>query len=160
MVQYRAPMFHTNYYVCNKFQYKASNHIVSHLSSIGCWPYLVQQCIFGVQTNFDISQVRSTITMSDTTLDARLKQAIHNFETTQQDSNIEWLQHEVLACKGLDPDLDALDKRSDELKICTKHTFWSWRVTYLILLEKRKEELAKDLKFATWDALASYHNLV
>lgn len=97
--------------------------------------------------------------MSNTNLEARLKQAIHNFETTQQDSNIQWLQHQILACKGLDPDLDALDKRSDELKICTKHTFWSWRVTYLILLEKRKEDLAKDLKFATWDALAGHHNL-
>jgi hypothetical protein len=160
MVQYRAPMFHTNYYACNNFQYKASNHIVSHLSSTGCWPYLLQQCIFGVQTNSDISQVRSTIIMSDTTLDARLRQAIHNFETTQQDSNIQWLQQKVLACKGLDPDLDALDKRNDELKICTKHTFWSWRVTYLILFEKRKEELAKNLKFANWDALASHHNLV
>jgi hypothetical protein len=98
--------------------------------------------------------------MSDTTLEDRLKQAIHNFETTQQDSNIQWLRHQIFACEGLDPDLDTLDKRSDELKICTKHTFWSWRVTHLILLEKRKEELAKNLKFATWDALDSHHNLV
>jgi hypothetical protein len=94
--------------------------------------------------------------MSNTHLEARLKQAIHNFETTQQASNIQWLQHQILACKGLDPDLD---KRNDELKTCTKHTFGSWRVTHLILLEKRKDELAKNLKFTSWDALASHHNL-
>jgi hypothetical protein len=116
-----------------------------------------------VQNNLNLHQVNPTanpnITMSNTHLEARLKRAIHNFETTQQAFNIQWLQHQILACKGLDPDLDALDKRNDELKICTKHTFGSWRVTHLILLKKRKDELAKDLKFTSWDALASHHNL-
>jgi hypothetical protein len=88
-----------------------------------------------------------------------MKQAINNFETIQQASNIKWLQQQVLACQGLDPVVNDLDKRGDELKICGKHTFWSWRTTHLIILEERKETLAKNLHFASWEALASHHNI-
>lgn len=88
-----------------------------------------------------------------------MKQAIKNFETTQQASNMKWLQQQVLACQGLDPILNDLDKRRDELKICGKHTFYSWKVTCLITLEQRREELAKRLHFESWEALASHHNI-
>lgn len=100
-----------------------------------------------------------TTTISEPNLEERMKQAIHNFETIQQASNIKWLQQQVLACQGLDPIINALDKRGDELKICVKHTFWSWRTTHLIILEQRRETLAKNLHFASWEALAAHHNI-
>lgn len=100
-----------------------------------------------------------TTTISDSNLEERIKQAICNFETTQHASNMQWLQQQVLACQGLDPILNDLDKRSDELKICAKHTFYSWRTTHLIILEERKVTLAKNLHFASWEALASHHNI-
>jgi len=100
-----------------------------------------------------------TTISSDTDLNERIKQAIQKFETIQQTSNIKWLQQQVLACQGLDPILDGYDKRHDELKICGKHTFYSWKVTYLIILDKRREDLAKKLHFDSWDALAAHHDI-
>ena len=100
-----------------------------------------------------------TTTTSNANLNERINQAINKFETVQQTSNIKWLKQQVLACRGLDPVLDDLDKRSDELKICAKHTFYSWKVTYLMILEKRREELAKKLHFTGWEALATHHNI-
>lgn len=71
--------------------------------------------------------------MSEFDTEERIEQAIRRFEKIQKESNIQWLDKQVRACEASDTDFK--------------------------ILEKRREELAKALKYTSWISLANHHDL-